>query len=126
MENAKLSDGGHVLLFDGVCVLCSRLVQFMAKRDKKSQFRFIALQSASGKSLLTQYGLPEDFIESVVYISNGRLHLKSSAILYMLKDMGGVWRLPFIFMAFPRFIRDPVYDIIAHSRYKFFGKSASG
>ena len=115
----------HILLYDGVCNLCSRLVNFIIKRDKKAKFLFVSLQSASGQSLLKKFGLPTDDFDSVVYIKNDKYFLKSSAILHILKEMGGIWKLFFIFIIVPNFIRDFIYKIIAKTRYKIFGRNDS-
>jgi len=115
----------NILLFDGFCNLCSRLVNFIIKRDKKSKFLFISLQSASGQSLLKKFGLPTDNFDSVVYIRSDKFFLKSSAILHILKELGGIWKLFFIFIIVPNFIRDFIYRIIAKTRYKIFGRHNS-
>ena len=115
----------NILLFDGYCNLCSRLVHFIIKRGKKAKFLFVSLQSESGQSLLKKFGLPTDNFDSVVYIRNDKYFLKSSAILHILKEMGGIWKLFFIFIIVPNFIRDFIYKIIAKSRYKIFGRHNS-
>ena len=115
----------NILLFDGYCNLCSRLVNFIIKRDKKAKFFFVSLQSASGQSLLKKFGLPTDDFDSVVYIRSDKYFLKSSAILHILKDLGGIWKLFFIFIIVPNFVRDFIYKIIAKTRYKIFGRHDS-
>jgi len=115
----------NILLFDGFCILCSRLVNFITKRDKKAKFLFISLQSASGQALLKKFGLPTDNFDSVVYISSDKYFLKSSAILHLLKELGGIWKLFFVFIIVPNFIRDFIYKIIAKTRYKIFGRHNS-
>ena len=115
----------NILLFDGYCNLCSRLVNFIIKRDKKAKFLFVSLQSANGQSLLKKFGLPTDDFDSVVYIRSDKYFLKSSAILYILKELGGIWKLFYILIIIPNFIRDSIYKIIAKTRYKIFGRQDS-
>jgi Uncharacterized protein conserved in bacteria len=115
----------NILLFDGFCNLCSRLANFIILRDKKAKFLFLSLQSASGQSLLKKFGLPTDDFDSIVYVSNDKYFLKSTAILYILKELGGIWKLFFIFIIVPNFIRDFIYKIIAKTRYKIFGRHDS-
>jgi predicted DCC family thiol-disulfide oxidoreductase YuxK len=115
----------NILLIDGYCNLCNRLVKLIIKRDKKAKFLFVSLQSASGQSLLKKFGLPTDDFDSVVYIRSDKYFLKSSAILHILKEMGGIWKLFFIFIIIPNFIRDFIYKIIANTRYKIFGRNDS-
>lgn len=115
----------HILLFDGVCNLCNKLVRFIIKRDQKTKFMFMSLQSVRGQSLLKQFGLPMDDFDSLVYIRDGKYYLKSSAILHILKELKGIWKLFFIFIIIPTFIRDFIYKIIAKTRYKIFGRQDS-
>ena len=39
-----------ILLYDGVCGLCNRLVQFILRRDRTAIFRFASLQSSAGST----------------------------------------------------------------------------
>jgi predicted DCC family thiol-disulfide oxidoreductase YuxK len=112
----------NILLYDGVCILCSKLVSFISKRDSKAGFSYVSLQSNYGQTLLQGLGLPTDDFDSVVYISNDKYWLKSAAILHILKALGGIWSLTFIFIIIPRFLRDFIYDIVVRIRYHIFGK----
>jgi predicted DCC family thiol-disulfide oxidoreductase YuxK len=112
----------HILLFDGVCNLCNGLVRFIMKRAKNKRFKFIPLQSPQGLSMLKNYGLPVDDLDTVVFISGEKYYLRSSAILHVLKELGGIWKLFYIFIIIPRFLRDFIYNIIAKTRYKIFGR----
>lgn len=111
-----------ILLFDGICNLCNGLVQFIIKRDPKVKFRFAALQSKTGQALLMQMKLPTDHFDSIVYIRDGKCLFKSSAILHVINDLGGAWKLFYVFIIIPPFMRDFIYSIIARTRYKIFGK----
>jgi predicted DCC family thiol-disulfide oxidoreductase YuxK len=111
-----------ILLFDGVCNLCNRSVQFVIRRDKKKKFRFAALQGRMGQQLLHQHQLPVNDMNSFVLIENGKAYTRSAAALRVLKGLGGGWKLFYAFMVLPRFLRDAVYSWIARNRYKWFGK----
>ena len=112
----------RILLFDGVCNLCNRIVQFTIKRDPKGRFKFASLQSESGKALLKKFGLPADDFDSFVFINGNNYFLKSTAGLQVLKELGGVWKLFYVFIIVPRAWRDFIYDHIAKRRYRIFGK----
>ncbi len=114
-----------VVLFDGVCNLCNGFVQFIIRHDKSGQIKFSQLQSTSGQSLLKPFSASIEKADSVIYIREGKIHLRSSAGLYILKDLGGVWKTATVFFIFPKPIRDFVYDIIAKYRYRWFGKRES-
>ncbi|MBM3418743.1 MAG: thiol-disulfide oxidoreductase DCC family protein [Bacteroidetes bacterium] len=115
----------HILLFDGVCNLCNGFVKFTIKRDPSAKFKFASLQSESGQKLLKKFGLPTDDFDSFVLIIGDKYFLKSSAGLNVLKQLGGIWSLFYIFIIFPRPIRDCVYNMIAKTRYRILGKRAS-
>lgn len=114
-----------MILFDGLCNLCNDSVQFIIKHDKLGVFKFASLQSESGKALLRKYNLLSSNIDSIVFIRDNRYYLKSTAVIYILKDLRGGWGLLFGFIVIPRFIRDFFYDLIAKTRYKLFGKKES-
>lgn len=115
-------DENHILLFDGVCNLCNGIVLFTIKRDPKAKFKFASLQSKIGQSLLKKFGLPTDDFHSFVYINGDKCFLRSSAGLHVLKELGGFWKLSYGFIIIPKVIRDFIYNIIAKTRYKIFGK----
>lgn len=117
-----MNNNVNILLYDGVCNLCNSLVHFIKKRDKYGKFQFFPLQSAKGKAFLQKYGLPSDDMDSVVYIHRDRYYLRSSAILNVLKELGGIWKLFYVFIILPAFIRDFFYMVIAKTRYKIFGR----
>ncbi|MDP1622074.1 MAG: DCC1-like thiol-disulfide oxidoreductase family protein [Bacteroidales bacterium] len=106
----------HLILFDGVCSLCSRMVQFITRQDVNGKFRFASLQSDDGQTLLKKYGLPTTDFDTVVFISEDRCLVKSSAVLHVFRVLGGFWKLIYILIIFPRPLRDFVYDIIAKTR----------
>jgi predicted DCC family thiol-disulfide oxidoreductase YuxK len=111
-----------IILFDGECLLCNKLVQFIIGRDPGAKFKFGTLQSESGKSLLKQGRLPEQAPDTVVYIRGELVFLRSDAALEILKDLGGIWKLFRILFVVSRSWRDHLYDYVAKNRYRWFGK----
>jgi predicted DCC family thiol-disulfide oxidoreductase YuxK len=115
----------YILLFDGVCNLCVGVVNFTIKRDSEEKFKFAALQSESGQALLKKYHLPTNNFGSFVFIKGEQYFLKSSAALHVLKELGGVWKLFYLFIIIPAPLRDFIYHIVARTRYSIFGKRDS-
>jgi predicted DCC family thiol-disulfide oxidoreductase YuxK len=111
-----------IVLFDGVCNLCSNSVQFIIKRDKKNQFLFGSLQSRAGQEYLRKFNLPADAFNSFMLVENGTLYTRSTGALRLLRYLGAAWPLLYGFIIVPKFIRDAVYNWIAKKRYKWFGK----
>ena len=111
-----------VILFDGICNLCSNSVLFILRRDKKNQFLFGSLQGKTGQGYLAKFNLPADTFNSFMLVEGDTLYTRSTAALRMVKHLGGGWSLLYAFIIIPQFIRDAVYNIIAKNRYKWFGK----
>ena len=114
-----------IVLFDGVCNLCNSSVQFLLKHDKKGQLKFASLQSDIGRDLITIYGLDPDQMDSMVFIDNAKAYTESSAVLRIVKYLGFPWNLAYYFIFVPKRMRNPIYQIIARNRYKWFGKKES-
>ena len=114
-----------VILFDGVCNLCSGSVQFIIKHDPKHQFRFASLQSEFGQQVLEKFQLPMTEFGSFILLEKGVVYTKSNAALRVTKKLSGAWSALYAFMIVPKFIRNGVYDIVAKNRYKWFGKKES-
>jgi len=110
-----------LVLFDGVCNLCSGTIRFIIRRDLSRKFRFSSLQSDLGERLLEDY--KGQRLESMLLVFNDQVYRKSTAALYILKLLGGAWAAAYIFIVIPRPLRDWVYDFIGSRRYKWFGKT---
>lgn len=120
-----MSSEKQLLLFDGVCNLCNRSVQTVIRFDKKDKFLFAALQSKTGKEKLGQFKLSTQHFDTFILIQQNNIYFKSSAALKVLKELGGLWSLLYIFIVIPKPIRDGIYTLIAKNRYRFFGKKDS-
>ena len=117
-----MDERGPVLLFDGVCNLCSGSVQFVLKRNSKGNIRFASLQSEFAKEVLSNSNLPSNYLDSLVLLENGKTYVKSDAAIRLAKHLDGIWKAGNAFMVIPRFIRNAIYDLIAKYRYSWFGK----
>ena len=113
-----------IILFDGVCNLCNRSVQFIIKRDPNGHFKFASLQGEAGQKLLKQYGFEKE-IDSFVLIENQIIYSKSTAALRVCKSLNGLWKVFATLRFLPVSFRDFFYDIVAKNRYKWFGKKES-
>ncbi len=111
-----------IVLFDGVCNLCSSSVQFIIKHDKKKQFRFASLQSPFGQKIMQQFGLPVNELNSFILLENDKIYIKSTGALRVAGKLNALWPILYGFIIVPKFIRDAVYNYIAKHRYKWFGK----
>jgi predicted DCC family thiol-disulfide oxidoreductase YuxK len=111
----------EVILYDGVCVFCSRWIRFIATRDQAKLFRFTAIQSAYGTRLAQAFGIDPDDPDTNAVIHGGAAHFKSDAALTVLSNLPG-WRWTRVLFAVPKPLRNAVYNLVAKNRYRIFGK----
>lgn len=112
----------HVIVFDGICMLCCASSRFIYQRDKAGVFRFATAQSQSGHDILQSCGLPTDHYETMVYVKNGVVSQRSDAWLQILRQLPQPWPMLSLARFCPRFLRDGCYTLIARDRYRLFGK----
>lgn len=110
-----------VILFDGICNLCCGWVQFLIRKDKDEKFLFASIQSESGIKLLHSVGLSNRMMESVVYVKSNQSFRESTAVLEILKELGGIWKIFLVLKIIPKTIRDKIYRFISKKRYHIFG-----
>lgn len=110
-----------LLLFDGECGFCNKAVQFFLKHEKNRQVNFVSLQSEVGKTLREYFEISEK-TDSIIFIRNHEAFIKSCAALRLTNYMTGLYPLLQFFLIVPPFLRNPVYDIIAKKRMKWYGR----
>jgi predicted DCC family thiol-disulfide oxidoreductase YuxK len=119
-----------IVLYDGVCGLCNRAVQFLLKRDRHDRFRFASLQSDFAANLLQRHGINYTKLDTVYAVlnhgeTNEKLLAKGDAFLFFAKVLGGIWSVARLGRVIPRPIRNWLYDFVAANRYRVFGKAES-
>lgn len=110
-----------VILFDGVCVFCSRWVRFVAARDLERRFRFTTIQSPYGARLAQSLGIDADDPDTNAVVHGGKALMKSDGALTVLSSLPG-FRWAGALLWLPRSLRDAVYGLVARNRYRIFGK----
>ena len=110
-----------VILYDGVCVFCSRWIRFIAAHDQAKRFRFTAIQSAYGTRLAQAFGIDPDDPDTNAVIHGGVAYFKSDAALTVLGALPG-WNWVGMLRTVPKPLRDAVYNRVARNRYRIFGK----
>jgi len=119
------TEAAPVIVFDGVCLLCNRWVDFILRHDRMGRFLFAAMQGANGRTLLLGHGLSPDDPSSLLLVDTGRGYIDTDAIVRILRNLGGGWTIPASMLAaVPRMLRDPAYRWIARHRYRLFGRRA--
>jgi predicted DCC family thiol-disulfide oxidoreductase YuxK len=113
-----------LVLFDGVCVLCSGWVRFLIERDSANIFRFTPIQSPYGRALAQRLGVNTDMPETNAVMFGGRAYFKSDSAIQALGRLPR-WRWVRALSIVPRPVRDWLYDRVAQNRYRLFGKTES-
>jgi predicted DCC family thiol-disulfide oxidoreductase YuxK len=111
-----------IVLYDGVCVLCSGMFRFVVARDASARFRFAQVQDPYGGWLAGRLGIAVEAPETVALVQDGRAWFKSDAALLILARLPW-WSWTASFRLVPRGLRDWIYDRIAGNRYRLFGRT---
>lgn len=112
-----------LVLYDGYCALCNRSVGFLQARQREGALEYASLQSARGQHVLAAAGLPQQDYDSIVVQDGERIYLRSAAALHLLRYLRFPWPLLGVLRLVPAFLRDPLYNLIAHNRYRWFGRA---
>ena len=118
-------DDKVLVVFDGVCVLCSGFARFILKRDRAFAFRMTTAQSLLGQALYRHYGLDTGEFETNLVIADGRAYGKLDSVAVTGARLGGAWRALALLRLLPRPLADWLYDRVAQNRYALFGRTGS-
>ena len=113
-----------IVLFDGVCNLCSQSTTFIIRHDPAGRFRFASLQSDVARELGQEYGFDPADLDTVVLIERGHVYTKSDAAVRIARRLKGPPRRWYAARHLPRPVRDALYDVVARNRYRWFGNKA--
>lgn len=121
--------GAHLVLYDGLCGLCNRLVQFLVRHDHRCVFSFGSIQSPVGQSIIAQSGGSPGELKSFYVVADyrtaaSRVFTRSDAALFVAGALGWPWRAARLIGFVPHAIRDVAYDVVARKRYLVFGRYA--
>ena len=113
-----------IVVFDGVCHLCSGWVQFLLRHDRARRYAFAPMQGAAGQRLMREHGLDPEDPSSFLLLRGGKAETDSGAVIRVVTGLGGWWRAAAVFALIPAFVRDPVYRWVARNRYRVLGRRA--
>jgi predicted DCC family thiol-disulfide oxidoreductase YuxK len=121
------AEGVHLVLYDGVCGLCNRLLQFLLTHDHRAVFAFASLQSVTGRAIVERFGGNPHELTSFYVLANyrtghARIFSRSSAALFVAGELGWPWKWAVLMRVLPRAVLNRVYDVVARSRYRVFGR----
>jgi len=116
-----------VLLYDGDCGLCNRVVRLLLRTDRRARLKFAPLQGAPAQAYLRAQGLPATDFDSLVFVPDWQApgqsppRLRTDGALAAAAEVGGAWRLVTWLRVLPAWLRDPFYKLVARTRYALFG-----
>jgi predicted DCC family thiol-disulfide oxidoreductase YuxK len=121
------SPGQHLVVYDGICGLCDRLIRFVVSRDRRRTFRFASLQGIVGRQVIAAAGGEPDDMTTFYVVADyqtprARLLARSRAALFVVKALGWPWSCLTVLRMMPEAILDRVYDVVARHRYRWFGR----
>lgn len=122
LANVGRRAGPALILYDGDCVLCSGWFRFVAQRDVERRFLFTAIQSPYGRALAIRHGIDPDNPQSNAVLIDDSVNLKSGSAIAAISALPGYGWVR-VFRAIPKFIRDPLYSMVARNRYRWFGRN---
>jgi predicted DCC family thiol-disulfide oxidoreductase YuxK len=116
-----------VLLYDGDCGLCSRLVRLVLRVDPGGTLRFGSLQEGYARELWSRHPELRD-VDSMAWVETSpdgkhRVFLRSEAALRLARYLGFPWRLLTVGRIVPRSLLDRLYDYVARRRHRWFGRA---
>lgn len=112
----------RIVLYDGVCGLCHRMVRWLLARDALGRLAYAPLQGETAARLRAIHPEIPAELDSVVYVEDGRVHLRGKAFLHVSRHLGRPWRWGYHLRWLPAFLLDPLYWLVARTRYRLFGK----
>ena len=122
-----------MLLFDGECGLCQRLVRLLLRLDRRGRLRFAPLQGPAAQGYLRQHGLPVGDFESMILVPDWTRRdesialVRTEAAITALREVGGIGRaVAVVFRVIPALWRDAGYRLVARWRRRVFGAARAG
>lgn len=113
-----------ICLFDSICILCNRSVQYILRHETAPTITFIAVQSARGQSLAEQYEIDLYNPDTFLFIENNKMFKKSDAVIAVSRHLSGIATVVRFARYIPKIARDSAYDWVAANRTRWFGQAS--
>jgi predicted DCC family thiol-disulfide oxidoreductase YuxK len=126
-QQPSAAEGVHLVLYDGICGLCNRLLQFLLKHDHRAVFTFASLQSVTGMAIVERFGGDPNELTSFYVVANyrtghARTFSRSDAALFVAGELAWPWKCAVLMRVLPPAVLNRFYDVVARSRYRVFGR----
>ena len=114
--------GSDLIVFDGVCVLCSGFFKFMLRHDRQERFSFALAQADLGQACYAALGMPLDDFQSNLVIKDGWIHTDLDAFAAAMAGLSWPWKALSAMGWLPGVVKVPLYRVVARNRYRLFGR----
>ena len=115
----------RIIIFDGICNLCSAGAGFFERHQASPPFALIPMQTGEGKAILIEHDLDPDDPTTFLVLDGGRCFTEADAWIHVVSEIGGLWSLIHAMRIIPRSWRNALYRIIARNRYRWFGRRST-
>jgi predicted DCC family thiol-disulfide oxidoreductase YuxK len=115
----------RVVVFDGICNVCSGWVRFLQRHRIEPPFKLIPMQSQEGKLLLAAHGIDPEDPTTFLVLDRGRHLTQSDGAIHIIATLGGFWLLFQVAWVIPKTWRDSLYRLFARNRYRWFGRRST-
>ncbi|HEU4382952.1 MAG TPA: DCC1-like thiol-disulfide oxidoreductase family protein [Anaeromyxobacteraceae bacterium] len=112
----------YLVLYDGVCGLCSRMVVWLLERDRERRLAFAPLQGETAARLRALHPEIPSELDTVVYLEPAGVHLRSRAFLHAARHLEPPWRWAYGLRWLPAAPLDLLYRLVARIRYRVWGR----
>lgn len=124
----RSAGGEHLILYDSVCGLCNRLLQFVFTHDHRAVFSFASLQSRTGQAMVERFGGdPRDLGSFYVFAhyrtSRITAFTKGRGALFVTRELVWPWKALCVAGLLPTRVLDFIYDLVAGNRFRIFDRS---
>jgi predicted DCC family thiol-disulfide oxidoreductase YuxK len=110
-----------MLVFDGDCAFCHRVVQFILAQERRADLLFVPRNSALGRSLRERYQLQH--VESLLWIENDQAFTEWDSVAHTAAYVGGPYaRLASAAGFLPRSLLLLGYRVVAKLRKRLAGR----
>ena len=121
----RRDSAARVIVFDGICHVCSGWVRFLERHRIDPPFELIPMQSVAGKTLLVEYGIDPVDPTTFLVLDQGQQLTQSDAAIHVIAELGGPWRMIYAARIVPQRLRDALYQLLARNRYRWFGRRSA-
>lgn len=105
-----------VLIYDGDCNMCSRLIQFVVFINKDKNLHITDFNSQWTKENVDL----NPNVDSLIFIDNNQLYYYSDAVIQLTSALHPLFKIVSIAHIVPKKLRDKLYRWIAKNRNRVF------